>query len=126
MLQKHGEQGVKMEIIIKYFVSVVSIISQFIGICVVSIGMVKAFLIYFKRTIARKEAVETITRSRLELGHSFSLGLGFLIGASIIKTTVAPTWQDIGQLASIITIRTILNFFMTRDIEKLSSNKDKK
>ena len=115
-----------MESIIKHFVSIASIISQFIGIFVVMLGMGKAFLIYFRNTIAGKKTVEAITKSRLELGHSFSLGLGFLIGASIIKTTVAPTWQDIGQLASIITIRTILNFFMTRDIEKLSSNKDKK
>ncbi len=111
-----------MEIIIKYFVNIVSIISQFIGICVVTIGMIKAFIIYSQRTVARKEAVETITMSRLELGHSFSLGLGFLIGASIIKTTVAPTWNDIGQLASIITIRTILNYFLTRDIQKLTSD----
>lgn len=108
--------------IITLIVNIASIISQFIGIFVVMLGMAKAFLIYFRSTIAGKKTVDAITKSRLELGHSFSLGLGFLIGASIIKTTVAPSWQDIGQLASIITIRTILNYFMTRDIEKLTSN----
>lgn len=112
-----------MESIIEHVANVASIISQLVGIFVVMLGMTKAFLIYFRSTIARKKTVEAIRKSRLELGHSFSLGLGFLIGASIIKTTVAPSWQDIGQLASVIAIRTILNFFMTRDIEKLTSNK---
>ena len=72
-----------MNDIINHFVSILSIVSQLIGICVVSIGMIRAFIIYLKRTIAKKDAVKTITQSRLELGHSFSLGLGFLIGASI-------------------------------------------
>lgn len=47
---------------------------------------------------------------------SCSLALGFLIGASILKTTLAPTWTDIGQLAAIIAIRTILNYFLLHDI----------
>ena len=44
-------------------------------------------------------------------------GLGFLIGGSILNTTIAPTWNDIGQLASIIAIRTILNYFLLRNIK---------
>ena len=36
------------------------------------------------------------------MGYSFSLGLSFLVGGSILKTTIAPTWNDIGQLAAII------------------------
>lgn len=112
-----------MSSIITTFVNVISIVSQLIGICVVTIGMIKAFFIYLKRTIAKKDAVKTITQSRLELGHSFSLGLGFLIGASIITTTIAPTWTDIGQLGSVIAIRTLLNFFLTKDLQLLSEKK---
>ncbi|MEM7590776.1 MAG: DUF1622 domain-containing protein [Cyanobacteria bacterium P01_A01_bin.83] len=41
------------------------------------------------------------------MGYSFSLGLSFLIGASILTSTIAPSWNDIGQLAAIIALRTI-------------------
>ena len=54
--------------------------------------------------------------SRLELGHAFSLGLGFLIGASILNTTLAPSWNEIGQLGAIIAIRTALNYFLLKEI----------
>jgi uncharacterized membrane protein len=64
--------------------------------------------------------MKAIRESRIELGHSFSLGLGFLIGASILKTAAAPNWDDIGKLSVIIAIRTILNFFLTMEINKYS------
>ena len=60
----------------------------------------------------------------MEIGHAFSLALSFLIGASILKTTIAPTWNDIGQLASIIAIRTILNYFLIRDINLMTNGKE--
>ena len=30
---------------------------------------------------------------------------------------IAPTWDDIGQLAAIAAIRTFLNYFLERDLE---------
>lgn len=48
------------------------------------------------------------------------LALEFALGADIIRTAVAPTWDDIGQLASIAAIRTGLGFFLGRDIEVFS------
>jgi uncharacterized membrane protein len=34
-----------------------------------------------------------------------------------VRTVIAPTWQEIGQLAAIALIRTFLNFFLERDLE---------
>jgi len=56
-------------------------------------------------------------RSRIKLGHSLSLGLELLIGADTLKTAVAPSWTEIGQLAAIIGIRTVLNLFLQRELE---------
>ena len=33
-----------------------------------------------------------------------------------MRTAVAPTWDDIAKLAVIATIRTMLNYFLARDI----------
>ncbi|OVE75649.1 hypothetical protein BVX97_03950 [bacterium E08(2017)] len=87
-----------------------------LAILVLSVGSVKAMFTYLKDAVFGEESAEAIQESRFELGHSFSLGLGFLIGGSILKTTIAPTWDDIGKLAAIIALRTILNYFLLREI----------
>jgi len=96
--------------------SVVVSVCQLLAIIVIMIGIIKSLIIYFKDALFGERAMTAIQESRLELGHAFSLGLGFLIGASILKTTIAPTWTDIGQLAAIISIRTILNYFLMHDV----------
>jgi uncharacterized membrane protein len=50
------------------------------------------------------------------------LALEFALGADVIRTAVAPTWNDIGQLAAIAAIRTGLNFFLERDIDAAEAN----
>ena len=53
---------------------------------------------------------------RLGLGRSLALSLEFLLGADILRTAVEPSWDEIGRLAAIATIRTALNFFLQREI----------
>ena len=54
---------------------------------------------------------------RLKLGRWLALALEFQLAADILKTAVAPTWDDIGKVAAIIALRTLLNFFLAREIE---------
>ena len=44
------------------------------------------------------------------------LALEFALAADLVRTAVAPTWEDIGKLAVIATIRTMLNYFLAKDI----------
>lgn len=44
------------------------------------------------------------------------LALQFALGADIVRSVIAPTWTDIGQLAAIAVIRTFLNYFLEKDI----------
>ena len=46
------------------------------------------------------------------------LALELTLAADIVDTAIAPTWNEIGQLAAIAAIRTVLNLFLERDIEK--------
>ena len=71
-------------------------ILQFFAILVIITGVLKAMWIFLGDAFIKGKAVKAIVESHLELGHSFSLGLGFLIGASILKSTLTPTWNDIG------------------------------
>lgn len=54
---------------------------------------------------------------RLRLGRWLALALELLLGADILRTAVAPSWSEIGQLAAIAAIRTALNFFLQREID---------
>ncbi len=54
---------------------------------------------------------------RLKLGRWLALALEFELAADILRTAVAPTWSEIGQLAAIAALRTALNFFLQREID---------
>ena len=54
---------------------------------------------------------------RLRLGRWLALALEFLLAADILRTAVAPTWNEIGQLAAIAVLRTALNYFLQREID---------
>ena len=60
----------------------------------------------------------TITRRAIWLHFArwLLIGLEFALAADIVATVVAPTWNDLGQLAAIAGIRTFLNVFLERDI----------
>ncbi|MBA3963570.1 MAG: DUF1622 domain-containing protein [Chthoniobacterales bacterium] len=35
-----------------------------------------------------------------------------------LRTAIAPTWNEIGQLAAIVVLRTALNYFLQQEIDK--------
>jgi uncharacterized membrane protein len=53
---------------------------------------------------------------RLVLGSYLVLGLEFQLAADVLKTAVAPSFTEIGQLAAIAAIRTLLNYFLTKEM----------
>lgn len=59
----------------------------------------------------------------LRFGVWLLLGLEFLLAADVVRSALSPTWQDIGQLAAIAAIRTFLNYFLERDLEKYDLGK---
>jgi hypothetical protein len=54
---------------------------------------------------------------RLTLGRWLALALEFELAADILRTAIAPTWNEIGQLAAIVVLRTALNYFLQREID---------
>lgn len=72
-------------------------------------------LIIFFRRGSKECATEDV---RLRLGRWLVLALEFQVAADILRTAVAPTWDEIGQLAAIVVLRTVLNFFLQMEIEK--------
>ena len=57
-------------------------------------------------------------------GRWLVAGLTFQLAADIIETSIAPTWQDVGQLGAIAVIRTFLNYLLERDLAELRDDND--
>lgn len=55
---------------------------------------------------------------RLRLGRWLVLSLEFLLAADILKTAVSPSWNELGQLAAVAALRTVLNYFLQREVER--------
>jgi uncharacterized membrane protein len=47
-----------------------------------------------------------------------AVALEFELAADILRTAIAPTWNEIGQLAAIAALRTLLNYFLQKEIDK--------
>jgi uncharacterized membrane protein len=58
---------------------------------------------------------------RLRLGRWLAVALELELAADVLRTAVAPTWNEIGQLAAIVVLRTVLNYFLQKEIEKAES-----
>ncbi len=74
----------------------------------------RALMLFF-RPSAPPEAKEEV---RLRLGRWLALALEFELAADILRTAIAPTWNEIGQLAAIVVLRTALNYFLQQEIDK--------
>ena len=56
------------------------------------------------------------TETRFTLARYLALALEFQLASDILETAISPSWQRIGQLAAIATIRTALNYFLTHEL----------
>jgi uncharacterized membrane protein len=84
------------------------------GATVIFIGAVLA-VIGFVRALPKRDP-DAFVPVRLLLGRFLALGLEFQLASDILRTAVAPTFEELGQLAAVATIRTALNFFLAREI----------
>ena len=70
------------------------------------------------RAASRPDEPDRKEDVRLRLGRWLAVALEFELAADILRTAVAPTWTEIGQLAAIVVLRTVLNFFLQQEIDK--------
>lgn len=87
---------------------------------------IRAIVLFFRRGPNLYRMQEPRTENiRLELGRWLALALEFELGADILRTAIAPTWSEIGQLAAIATIRTALNYFLQQEIDREADRRER-
>jgi uncharacterized membrane protein len=110
--------------IIKTAAEYAAYILESAAMLVIIVGAIQAILLYLRKGFMKKIDLHVYMQSRLKLGLSLSLALGFLVGADIIKSAISPTWQELGHLGAIVAIRIVLNYFLTRDLKQLEGSID--
>jgi uncharacterized membrane protein len=107
-----------MEAMFREFASYIALAAELVSVLCVAFGALLTIMRVVRAIVARNTANHR-TRRFIFVGFAgwIILALEFSLGADIIRTAIAPTWNDIGQLAAIATIRTVLNFFLERDVE---------
>jgi len=58
----------------------------------------------------------------LRFGVWLLLALEFELAADIVRSAISPSWSDIGQLGAVAAIRTVLNYFLERDIREFAES----
>ncbi len=85
------------------------------GALLIAIGVVVA-IFQLLRQFAARDLAEFVA-IRLILARYLALALEFQLGADILSTAVAPSWEQIGKLGAIAVIRTGLNFFLSMEMQ---------
>lgn len=108
--------SLKAEIALQDLVQWLRLGVEAIGALIVALGVFLAALLFVRSLISRQTA--DFNAIRLTLSRYLALALEFQLGSDILSTAVAPSWTEIGKLGAIAIIRTVLNYFLSKEMRE--------
>lgn len=86
-----------------------------VGAAIIAVGIVIAL-----HGLARHWLIgrHDFTPVRLSFARYLAMALEFQLAADILSTAVAPSWEQLGKLATVAVIRTGLNFFLMQEMKE--------
>jgi uncharacterized membrane protein len=113
MIAPPSEVG--FEEIVANLVLWLKLVIEAIGALVIGVGMILASLRFTRGSFP--PTARDFIDARLTLARFLAIALEFQLGADILSTAVAPSWDAIGKLGAIAVIRTALNYFLSREMQ---------
>ncbi|MCI0540923.1 MAG: DUF1622 domain-containing protein [Verrucomicrobiales bacterium] len=107
-----------MEELFKEVASAIALGMEAAAILLIAIGALEAIVGTASRLLSQQAKMSRRKEVWLRFAAWLLLGLEFELAADVVRTAISPTWNEIGQLAAIAVIRTGLNYFLERDLEK--------
>ena len=89
---------------------------EVMGVAIIAWGVAFSLFCYGRQLFGGVD--ENYIPLRLSLSRYLVVALEFQLAADIMGTAIAPDWNAIGKLAAIAVIRTLLNYFLTKEMEK--------
>ncbi|MGI5174269.1 DUF1622 domain-containing protein [Treponema sp. OMZ 840] len=111
---------------ILYVLKNIEVIISVISVLIVVYGTLSALAALLKTELLRlksKYSVQRLRVIRADLGTYLLLALEVLIAADIIKSIIEPDLIDLGILAGIVAIRTVLSVFLNKEIQEIDKER---
>ena len=111
-----------MEEIAKTITIYVSHTLEIISAVVIGFAVIKLLYSFFEYQLIKQSFNKPplwggLEGLRMQFGSAVAVSLELLLGADVLATAVAPSWDDIGKLAAIAVLRTGLNYFLERELK---------
>lgn len=103
------------------FLEYISLAMGGVGLAVILWGALLGFLHFVRlefRQFAQPVPMEEREELRHKIGYYLLLGLEFLVAADIVHTILTPTLQDLGVLAAIVGIRTVISVSINWELKQ--------
>ena len=113
-----------MEALIKTITLILARGVEFGAALVIALSSIRSLWNYLRAYLIDRSLLVPKEEIRLSLGRALALALELELGADILKTAVAPTWDDIGLLAAIAVLRTGLNYFLERELRNAEKRQE--
>ncbi|BAY65640.1 hypothetical protein NIES22_57470 [Calothrix brevissima NIES-22] len=114
-----GRETTPLEIGLKVIVGYLAAGTEIAAAVVIGTAVIRGIITYLRLLFSRaKQHFDATEGVRLQLGRVLALGLEFTVASDILRTAVAPTRQDILNLGAIVLLRTLLNYFLEREIQQ--------
>jgi len=92
------------------------------GVGVILTGVVHSIFNFISLELGTKSKYISHDAIRYRLGVYLLLGLEFLVAADIMETVFKPSLEQLGILGGIVIIRTLLNYFLNKELEHIKKN----
>ena len=109
-----------MEELAKEVTAVISHTVEVVAAVIIGIAVIKTIVGYVANFAGKRFQTSKETL-RVRFGSSVAVSLELLLGADVLSTAVAPSWDDIGKLAAIAVLRTALNYFLEKELKHAQS-----
>ena len=107
-----------MEEVFSGFAGSIALAIEVVAVLVIAFGAAEATVRLVGRLLRRANVVGQRKDVWLRFAVWLILGLEFELAADVIRTVIAPSWEELAQLGAIAVIRTFLNYFLEKDLEK--------
>ena len=104
--------------LLRGFLALLIFLANAAGGLVVGVAIVRGLALYLLDLVRERGGEVPKEAIRLSLGRSLALALEFQVGADILGTALDPTLNDILVLAAVVVLRTVLNFFLGRELRE--------
>lgn len=107
---EHLERG------LSFWAGTLKLILEGISLLCILLGLLTTVLVILSQNRRLRGSPSALANIRLNFGRWLSVALEFQLGADIVNTTVAPSFEALGKLGVIAVIRTFLNYFLTQEL----------